>query len=161
MVELVLRWVKIVVVVALLGAGTFVASAYGCRKIEGSEMDPAFKEGSMAFTELTVTAPPELKRGDIILYEYQQPGLPQAKLAARIIGLPGDRVRLAEGEVFLNDTRLPESYLTGRSTETQSEIVVPRDCLYVLCDNRLGYAAYDSRGIGPIGAWAVDGRIKP
>jgi len=47
-----------------------------------------------------------VKRGDIIVFHHTQPPL----LVKRVVGLPGDRVRIAGGQVFVNGVALDEPY---------------------------------------------------
>ncbi len=49
-----------------------------------------------------------LNRGDIIVFHY--PIDPSLHLVKRVIGLPGDRVRMRNGQVFINGTPLEERY---------------------------------------------------
>ena len=158
--ELITRWVKIGLAFAILWAGVFFWNGYGCRKIVGREMEPAVKRDSLPMLALNLTKTSDFQKGDVVYYEYEQAGLNQPAMAGRVIGLPGDRVQITEGDVSVNGARVDQSYVTERSTETLSEIIVPRNCLYILCDNRREYAEYDSRGLGPIGVWAVDGKLR-
>lgn len=113
------------------------------------------------------------ERGDIVAYEIPVAGAracggePDSTYLHRIVGLPGERVRVRAGVVFVNGRRLRESYvkaerLGGRSV---SERLVPGDTFLVLGDNR--NASCDSRVwgflerdriIGPVIAtyWPVD-----
>src|SRR5262245_17866721 len=151
MVELILRWAKVGVVVVLLWVGVFVWNSYGCRKVSGN----------MSVIALAGPRPSGFERGDVVWYEYSVPGQ-QAEpgLAGRVIGVAGDRVAIVEGEALVNGVKVDQSYVSDRSSETLAEIVVPRDCLYILCDNRRDNAPNDSRGAGPIGVWAVEGKVR-
>jgi signal peptidase I len=52
--------------------------------------------------------PPSIRRGDLLVFHY--PPQPSRLLVKRVIGLPGDRLHLREGHVFLNDAPLQEPY---------------------------------------------------
>ncbi len=52
--------------------------------------------------------PSPVRRGDLMVFHY--PPQPSRLLVKRVIGMPGDRLHLQEGRVFLNDTRLEEPY---------------------------------------------------
>jgi signal peptidase I len=82
-------------------------------------------------------------------------------VAARVIGLAGDRVRIEKGEVFVNGQRAAAEYVSAanKSIEDYAEVVVPRDSVFLLCDNRKAGAALDSRAIGPVLKWALNGRF--
>jgi len=49
-----------------------------------------------------------LHRGDIIVFHY--PVDPSLNLVKRVIGLPGDRLRMRNGQVFINGSPLEERY---------------------------------------------------
>jgi len=59
----------------------------------------------------------------------------------RVIGLPGERVQIENGKVFINGEKLDESYLQEGVVTTSLEgvftdITVPENCLFVMGDNR-------------------------
>jgi signal peptidase I len=49
-----------------------------------------------------------VQRGDIIVFHHAQPPM----LIKRVIGLPGDRLRITQGKVFVNGSPLDEPYAT-------------------------------------------------
>jgi signal peptidase I len=49
----------------------------------------------------------EIHRGDIIVFHHPRPPL----LVKRVIGLPGDKIRIEEGHVWVNDMPLTEPYV--------------------------------------------------
>lgn len=102
--------------------------------------------------------PPQ--RGDIVVFNPPMAGTTKPYIK-RIIGLPGDRVTIHDGGVYVNDERLDEPYLQGVSTswpngDPNREVVIPEDHLFVLGDNRNN--STDSRNFGPISVDAVIGK---
>ena len=69
----------------------------------------------------------------------------------RVIGLPGERVKIENGKVYINGEELQEDYLDS-SVKTYSErgaftdITVPEECVFVMGDNRPH--STDSRSFG-------------
>jgi len=55
----------------------------------------------------------KIQRGDIIVFRY--PVHPSQHFVKRVIGVPGDRVRLVNRRVFVNGTALNEPYVIHRS----------------------------------------------
>jgi signal peptidase I len=126
----------------------------------------------------------EIRRGDIIVFHY--PVDPEQHFVKRAIGLPGDRVRLREGVVFINGEPLHEDYAihTARSFDyfrdnfpidmdttgnmnrawhsaltkhvEHSELVVPSDMYFVMGDNR--DQSSDSRYWGFVPRQAIVGQ---
>jgi hypothetical protein len=47
-----------------------------------------------------------------------------------------------------------------KAGEDYAEIIVPRNTVYALCDNRNASKNIDSRTLGPIGYWAIVGKLR-
>lgn len=86
------------------------------------------------------------RRGDVVVFTY--PNDPSQVFVKRVIGVPGDRVRLEEGVVYLNGEALDESYVEFGAHETLAEIAVGDGEYFVLGDNRPGSS--DSRAWGTV-----------
>ena len=80
------------------------------------------------------------QRGDIIFFEKDG-----ELLSKRVIGIAGDTITFVDGKVVINDEVLDESeYLAEEiRTECEKTFEVPRNCVFVLGDNRED--SYDSR----------------
>ena len=106
----------------------------------------------------------EIQRGDIIVFRY--PVHPQQHFVKRVIGVPGDRIHMVNGRVFVNDRPVEEPYVIRRAHDRdvyrddfpsdpyatgnveakwwlqmhkqvrRGELVVPQDRYFVLGDNR-------------------------
>jgi len=75
----------------------------------------------------------EIEHGDIITFHY--PLDPELDYVKRAIGLPGDEVIVANGEVFINGDKLYEPYISA-APEYEGVWEVPEESLFVLGDNR-------------------------
>lgn len=78
------------------------------------------------------------QRGDIAIFlSPVEPGVDYIK---RVIGLPGDRVAVHDGRVYVNGTPLSEAYIEFppdyRFPSAGDSTTVPRDSYFVLGDNR-------------------------
>ena len=90
------------------------------------------------------------KRGHILLINPQIDS--QRLNIKRLIGLPGDRITIKEGSLWLNGRYLAEPYLKGNPAsplKMHREWVVPEETFFVLSDNRI-LGTEDSRYYGPI-----------
>ncbi len=89
------------------------------------------------------------ERGDIIVFRYPNPD-PKAEpkdYIKRVIGLPGDRIVIKDGQVFINDVLLNEPYISEPPL-SDFATVVPEDNLFCMGDNRNNSS--DSRFWGPM-----------
>ena len=80
----------------------------------------------------------------------------------RVIGLPGDHVKIENGKVYINGEELKEDYLkpevnTYPETGAYFDIVVPEGYIYVLGDNRAH--STDSRRLGCIPIDKIESKV--
>ncbi|OGH69449.1 MAG: signal peptidase I [Candidatus Magasanikbacteria bacterium RIFCSPHIGHO2_01_FULL_47_8] len=129
--------------------------------VKGASMEPNFYDREyLIIDELTYRLrPPE--RGEVIVFKY--PGNPKEYFLKRIVGLPGERVKVAEGSVTIYNKAHPEgievqeSYLPKDLPTIGEEITIVGEHQYfVLGDNRPN--SYDSRRFGPIDQSFIVGR---
>jgi signal peptidase I len=101
--------------------------------------------------------PPQ--RGDIVvLHPPVDQGKPYIK---RIIALPGERIAIHDGQVFINGEQLDEPYLNGVTTSWSGtmgnqELTIPDGKVFVMGDNRGN--STDSRVFGPVDIDQLIGR---
>ncbi len=74
------------------------------------------------------------KRGDIMIFRY--PGDPSQDFIKRVVALPGERVRIEGGRVYVNDEPLDEPYIAEVPYYDMEEQTVPEKHYFVLGDNR-------------------------
>ena len=77
------------------------------------------------------------KRGDVIIFRW--PDNEKIFFVKRIIGMPGDTVKISDGKIYLNNSTeaLEEPYIKEPMIpEEDVEYVVPEGAYFVLGDNR-------------------------
>jgi signal peptidase I len=125
---------------------------WGPKKYElnGFSMFPSIKHNDHC---LVITKSYNIDRGDIIIFKNVI-----GKLCKRIIGLPGDTIKIKRGYVYVNNNIYPESYILFWSTETLSQqFILLEDEYYVLGDLR--FNSLDSRMFGPIEKEDILGKV--
>lgn len=75
----------------------------------------------------------DIRRQDIVVFRLEGE---KYDLLKRVIGLPGDRVRVADGKVYINDEPLDEPYLAEAPAYFYDEVTVPEGHIFLLGDNR-------------------------
>ena len=96
------------------------------------------------------------QRGEILICRYPDE---KENCVKRVIALPGERVRISWGTIYINDVPLEESaYWNDVIFGDMEEITVPQRSVFVMGDNR--NVSKDSRapGVGPIPYSRVVGR---
>lgn len=102
-------------------------------RIEGQSMEPTLHEGQYVLINKLSYWLVEPDRGDIIVLEF--PNDHSRDFIKRIIGLPGDKIEIGNGQVKVNGVVLNEPYIKAAPNYSGSWIV-PEDNFFVLGDNR-------------------------
>jgi signal peptidase I len=143
--------------VLFLGIQAFVARPY---QVHQESMETTLLPNQYVLVDKLTPHIEPYSRGDIVI--FAAPGQPPGStpFIKRVIGLPGDRVALRDGHVFLDGQEIVEPYVyEGQPSEPiggQSQWVVPAGTLFVLGDHRA--VSDDSRVFGPVPIASVIGR---
>lgn len=131
-------------------------------QIKGASMEPTFISGEYILTSKITYKFRSMHRGDIIVFKsLQNPNIDYIK---RIIGLPGDKIMIHNGEVFVNDRKIDEPYINNITnvwergySKDDVPITVPDGTLFVMGDNR--NRSSDSREFGPVPVDNIIGHV--
>lgn len=116
-------------------------------RVEGFSMMPTLQNGELVLVSKLAYRFGSIQRGDIIVFRH--PLTPRQELIKRVIGLPGDEVMIADGQVYVNGTRLDEPYIAA-APRYNGRWEVPPGFLFVLGDNRNDSSDSHSWGLLPI-----------
>jgi len=115
--------------------------------VKGISMNPSFKDGQWLIVSKInhYLHPPQ--RGEVIVFYF--PGTKKDKYIKRIIGIPGDRIEVKDGKVYVNKSELYEGYLDkDEQTEGRVDVKLEAGEYFVMGDNR--DHSNDSRTWGPL-----------
>jgi signal peptidase I len=139
--------------VLLLGVFGFAFTVHPSQ-VSGFSMEPHIDSGEYVVINTLSYRFGGPQHGDIIAFRHDRSA--ESVYLKRVIGIPGDRVGIDRGTVFLNGRPLVENYVRFRDQRSTKPITVPRGAYYVLGDNRAN--SDDSRAWGFVHADDVIGR---
>lgn len=124
-------------------------------KIEGESMMPNYQNSEYLLTEKVTYYLNKPKRGDVVVLRPPKSVSEGDEFIKRIVGLPGEKIRLFGGRVYIDGKLLNEEYiadsvvtLNGSFLTENSEYIIPDKLYFVLGDNR--EHSSDSRYWGPV-----------
>lgn len=126
----------------------FLINALSARiKIDGSSMEPNLHHGEFVIVSKINYRIGEPERGDVVVFDF--PRNITQEYIKRIIGLPGEQIRIEDGNVYVNGLLLTEPYLM-KDPHYEGEWVVPENALFVLGDNRNNSSDSHNWGMVPM-----------
>ncbi len=151
--------VLLTIVITVVIIRTFFIDSF---VVKGDSMAPTILSGDYVFVDKFSKYLKSFRRGDIIVVKPRSENL---KIIKRIVGLPDERVEIAENKVWIKNDRkdigavLSEIYLNLQATPSIGIGAIHLDIkeYFVLGDNR--YASIDSRELGPVDEWNIEGRV--
>lgn len=102
-------------------------------RVDGSSMEPTLQSGEFIVVNRLAYKLGEPELSDVVVFHF--PGDPGLEYIKRVVGLPGDSVRISDGIVFVNDQPLNEPYIAAQPRYNGSWNV-PEEHIFVLGDNR-------------------------
>jgi signal peptidase I len=143
----------------LISAGAsilIITFLYQPVRVEGTSMLPRLEDRDRLFINKFVYHVSAIERGDVVVFRY--PRDPEKSYIKRVIALPGDRLRIDRGQVWLNGKQLDEGYVPEeyRDTKSMPELVVPEEAYFMMGDHRS--ISSDSREFGPVDRSLIYGK---
>ena len=145
--EGVLLWLRDIVISAVVSI-LIIMFLYQPVRVEGTSMLPRLEDHDRLFINKFVYRISSIHRGDVVVFHY--PRDPEKSYIKRVIALPGDRLSIDRGQVWLNGKRLNETYVPEeyRDSRSLAETVIPEDTFFMMGDHRS--ISSDSREFGPV-----------
>jgi signal peptidase I len=140
-------WVRDLLISATVSV-LIILFLYQPVRVEGTSMLPRLDDHDRLFINKFVYHITSIERGDVVVFHY--PRDPEKSYIKRVIALPGDRLRIDRGQVWVNGKALPEIYVPEAYRDSRSfpDMVVPDDSYFMMGDHRS--ISSDSREFGPV-----------
>ena len=148
------RWTRRGLRVLVLTLGLYLL-VFNLSVVRGSSMAPGIHDGDRILIGQWSYVFGEIERGDVVVMRY--PMDPRLDYIKRIIGLPGDEIRMSGGGVWVNGKRLEEPYVGTLDSDLHFYTRVRPEHYFVLGDNRPHSS--DSREFGQVPREMVKGRV--
>lgn len=129
--------------------------------VKGDSMFPTIQENNYLVIEKVSYWFRAPAYGEVIVFKSHLPenSFKNKDLIKRVIGLPGDTIKIKDGTVFRNGETLAEAYTAEPYTFGDMEVTVPADSVFILGDNRA--VSRDSRdpAVGFVPMKSIRGKI--
>jgi signal peptidase I len=135
-------------VVSAVASILIITFLYQPVRVEGTSMLPRLEDSDRLFINKFVYRISAIERGDVVVFHY--PLDPEVSYIKRVIALPGDRVRIDRGTVYVNSLRVDEPYVPEEFRDYKSfkETTLAPSSYFVLGDHRC--VSRDSREFGSV-----------
>jgi signal peptidase I len=135
-------------IISVLIAAFIIVFLYQPVRVEGTSMLPMLEDQDRLFINKIAYRVGDIHQGDVVVFEY--PRDHTKSYIKRVIGLPGDHLRIDHGFVYVNGIRLREPYVPARYEDDRSEaeMVLPPHEYFLMGDHRS--ISSDSREFGPV-----------
>jgi signal peptidase I len=151
-----LRWRSVASLVLQFAVLSLLVAAFFMRlpEVSGRSMEPLIQSGEYVLINTFAFRVGRPRRGEIVAFRHE--GDAREVFIKRVIGLPGDRIRIDRGRVYVNGTKQDEPYVQDADDRSLPGVLVPQSSVYVLGDNRAN--SEDSRAFGPVSDDRLIGR---
>jgi signal peptidase I len=135
-------------IVSTVASVLIITFLYQPVRVEGTSMLPRLVDEDRLFINKFVYHIAAIERGDVVVFHY--PRNPETSYIKRVIALPGDRLRIDHGTVWINGKAQTEDYVPEefRDSRSMAEMLVPEGEFFMMGDHRS--ISSDSREFGPV-----------
>jgi signal peptidase I len=125
-------------------------------RVEGTSMMPGLQDQERLFINKFQYHFEPIHRDDVVVFHF--PLDPAKSYIKRVIAIPGDTLRIDDGQVYVNGKALKEPYVPVRFRDDRSypETVLSKNEYFVMGDHRL--ISSDSRDFGPVSRNLIYGK---
>jgi signal peptidase I len=155
--EELLAWFRTLVSAAVY-ATLIVTFGFQVARVEGQSMAPTLEDQDRLIVNKFAYRLHDPEVGDIVMLLY--PEDPRKSFVKRVMGAPGDTLRIVDGRVFRNDILQPDDYIPDefRSHDQWGPQTVPSGYYFVMGDHRNNSS--DSRTWGTVPQKYIIGKVQ-
>lgn len=148
--------------VAVAAVIVFVAMQfYVPTRVFGISMEPSFKQNDYLVLSKEAYSKSTPKRGDVLVFQSNLKNYKGEKelLIKRVVGLPGDKIVIKDGEVYINGKQQPDYYTAERYTDGDLSITIPDGQYFCMGDNREHSTDSRYQDVGCVSLDQVKGKV--
>lgn len=136
------------ILISIAASFLIITFVYQPVRVEGTSMQPELRDQDRLFINKFAYHFESISRGDVVVFHY--PRDPSKSYIKRVIALPGDNLRIDDGQVYVNGKAISEPYVPARYRDDRSmpDVVIPPNEYFVMGDHRS--ISSDSRDFGPV-----------
>ncbi len=153
-------FISIIIYIAVVLLFSYVILTYVGQRtvVSGDSMYDTLEDGDNLIVDKLSYRFHEIERFDVIVFRFQGSNVHYIK---RIIGLPGETVKIEDGTIYINGKVLDESYGYEKMIDSgiaKDEITLGDDEYFVLGDNRNDSKDSRDPSVGKIPRSYIDGK---
>ena len=137
----------IIIIICVVLIRTFIVTPV---RVDGVSMNPTLENNEILILNKLDKS---YNRFDIVVFNYNN-----EKLVKRIIGLPGETIKVKNNKLYINNKYIEEDFTHKDTDDYEYELVIPKNSYFVMGDNRSN--SLDSRFIGPINKQNIEGTVN-
>jgi len=154
------EWVKTIIISIIIAfiITTFIRPTL----VKGYSMFPTINEYDYLIINRIPYISDDPDYGDIVVFKTNQLTIDGSEkdLIKRVIGLPGDIIKIEKGIVYRNEKALEEPYIYGGTTPGELEpTVVEEGKLFVMGDNRCNSLDSRDERVGEVSMSSIQGKV--
>lgn len=131
--------------------------------VRGASMEPNFYDYEYLIIDEISYRFRDPERGEVVV--IRDPRNPKQYFIKRIVGLPGEKIKIRDGGVWITNDAYPQGFFLDESMYLPEDLTTSGDRIYALKENEyflLGDnrpASLDSRSIGPVQSEKIIGKV--
>ncbi|MBC2455645.1 signal peptidase I [Clostridium beijerinckii] len=135
------------IVVSVVIAGIFLMF-FRIATVQGNSMDKTLADGDKLLLNTTLYKMEKPKYKDIVVIKRDD--LPVKFIVKRVIGIEGDKVRIKDNKLYINEELIQEDYINEEMKTDNLELTVTEGKVFVMGDNRNYSTDSRSKQVGVI-----------